>query len=111
MEIKNLSTSVKGYNLSIPKSSTFKAGQWVDFFIPGVEMIGGFAMCSPPSELEDENELTLAVKYSEWPPANWLHTSAKEEDCVSLRFGGDFHYPDKDTDLVKDHSVSSAHIV
>ena len=65
-------------------------------------------MCSPPSELENENELTLAVKYSEWPPANWLHTSAKEEDWVSLRFGGDFHYPDKDTDLVKDHSVSSA---
>lgn len=105
MEIKNLSTSVKGYTLSVPKSSTFKAGQWVDFFIPGVEMIGGFSMCSPPSELENENELTLAVKYSEWPPANWLHTSAKEEDWVSLRFGGDFHYPDKDTDLVKDHSV------
>ena len=63
-------------------------------------------MCSPPSDLEDENCLSLAVKYSEWPPANWLHKIAKEDDCVSIRFGGDFHYPDKDTDTVKDHSVS-----
>ena len=87
------------------KPSTFKAGQWVDFFIPNVEMIGGFSMCSPPSDLEDEKSLSLAVKYSEWPPANWLHKIAKEDDCVSIRFGGDFHYPDKDTDLVKDHNV------
>ena len=63
-------------------------------------------MCSPPSDLEDEKSLSLAVKYSEWPPANWLHKIAKEDDCVSIRFGGDFHYPDKDTDTVKDHSVS-----
>ena len=88
------------------KPSTFKAGQWVDFFIPNVEMIGGFSMCSAPSDLENEKSLCLAVKYSEWPPANWLHTIAKEDDCVSIRFGGDFHYPDKDTSLVKDHEVS-----
>ena len=104
--ISNLSSTVKGYKLEVPKPSTFKAGQWIDLFIPGVEMVGGFSMCSSPSELEKSNALSLAVKYSEWPPANWLHTKTKEEDWVSLRFGGDYHYPDKDTDLVKDHSVS-----
>jgi len=103
--ISDLSTTVKGYKLHFDKPSTFKAGQWVDFFIPNVDMIGGFSMCSPPSDLEDEKSLSLAVKYSEWPPANWLHKIAKEDDCVSIRFGGDFHYPDKDTDTVKDHSV------
>jgi len=103
--ISNLSSTVKGYKLEVPKPSTFKAGQWIDLFIPGVEMVGGFSMCSSPSELEKSNALSLAVKYSEWPPANWLHTKTKEEDWVSLRFGGDYHYPDKDTNLVKDHSV------
>jgi len=104
-KISDLSTSVKGYKLHFQKPSTFKAGQWVDLFIPNVEMIGGFSMYSSPSDLENEKSLCLAVKYSEWPPANWLHTIAKEDDCVSIRFGGDFHYPDKDTDLVKDHSI------
>ena len=69
-------------------------------------MVGGFSMCSSPFDLEKENVLSLAVKYSEWPPAHWLHTTAKEQDLVTVRFGGDFHYPDKHTDLVKDHNVS-----
>ena len=33
-------------------SASFLAGQWVDFFIPGVEQVGGYSMCSAPSDLE-----------------------------------------------------------
>ena len=31
-------------------------------------MIGGFSMCGPPSRLERESLLDLAVKFSKWPP-------------------------------------------
>ena len=68
-------------------------------------MVGGFSMCSAPQELETERTFDLAIKYSEWPPANWLHTKAKEGDTVGIRFGGDFHYPDRTTDSLKDHDV------
>lgn len=54
-------------------------------------------MCGPPSTVVQENSLDLAVKYSEWPPANWLHTKAQEGDNVSIRIGGDFFYPDQHT--------------
>lgn len=49
--------------------------------------------------------MELAVKYSEWPPANWLHRQAKVGDRVSVRVGGDFHYPDKDTEAVPGHDL------
>ena len=68
-------------------------------------MVGGFSMWSSPRKLETEKILDLAVKYSEWPPANWLHTQAKEGDAVSMRFGGNFHYPDKNIDTSKHHDV------
>ena len=62
-------------------------------------------MWSSPKKLESEKKLDLAVKYSEWPPANWLHTKAKEGDLVTMRFGGNFHYPDQSIDLTKDHNL------
>ena len=65
----------------------FSAGQWVDFFIPGVEQVGGFSMCSSPKLLRTEGQLDLAIKYSQWPPAYWIHTKAKVGDRVGLRFG------------------------
>lgn len=65
----------------------FRCGQWIDLFIPGIDTIGGFSICSTPEELP---ELSLAVKRSRHPPAHWLHASAKVGDCVALRVGGSF---------------------
>lgn len=42
--------------------------------IPDVETVGGFSMCSSPYLLESEQTLELAVKYSQHPPAHWVHT-------------------------------------
>merc|ERR1719495_3156198 len=75
-EITQLSPTIKGFKMKIQpghKGLSFKAGQWVDFFIPGIEKIGGFSMSSAPEMLVRENSLDLAVKYSRWPPAFWLH--------------------------------------
>jgi hypothetical protein len=65
----------------------FRAGQWVDFFIPGVEKVGGFSMWSPPSKLDKESKLDLAIKASTWPPANWVHTQAKIGSKLSIKIG------------------------
>lgn len=46
----------------------------VDVFIPGVEKVGGFSMCSSPGLLQREGVIELAVKYSTHPPAHWVHT-------------------------------------
>ena len=47
----------------------------VDFFIPGVEKVGGFSMCSSPGLLQREGVIELAVKYAKHPPAHWVHTT------------------------------------
>nr|XP_033786610.1 oxidoreductase NAD-binding domain-containing protein 1 isoform X4 [Geotrypetes seraphini] len=74
-QINTVSETVKSVGLAIANSDfTFKAGQWVDFFIPGVPKVGGFSICSSPGLLERERILELAVKYAEHPPAHWIHT-------------------------------------
>ena len=80
---------------------------WVFFIliVPISDMVGGFSMWGPPSTLENDSMLDLAVKYSNWPPANWLHTQAKEGDIVSVRIGGEFSYPNYATTKLDDHNV------
>ena len=96
--IEQLSPTIKGFTLQLitqTDNSSFKAGQWVDFFIPGVDKVGGYSMCSKPSNFEKEGTLDLAVKYSTWAPAQWLHTQAKIGSKVAFKIGGEFHYPNK----------------
>ncbi len=64
----------------------------VDLFIPNVNQVGGFSMCSPPSLLEQSQQIDLAIKQSSWPPAQWVHTNCKVGDKVQIRVGGDFYY-------------------
>ncbi|XP_065607782.1 oxidoreductase NAD-binding domain-containing protein 1 [Cyrtonyx montezumae] len=91
--ITNESETVKRLRLAITnKDFTFKAGQWVDFFIPGISVIGGFSMCSSPGLLEREGVLELAVKYTDHPPARWIHTECTLGSEVALRVGGDFFF-------------------
>ncbi|XP_042744231.1 oxidoreductase NAD-binding domain-containing protein 1 isoform X2 [Lagopus leucura] len=90
--ITSESETVKRLRLAITnKDFTFKAGQWVDFFIPGVPVIGGFSMCSSPGLLEREGVLELAVKYTDHPPARWIHTECTLDSEVALRVGADLH--------------------
>jgi len=105
VEIQHLSPTVKSFTLKVPTKelSSYRPGQWIDLFIPSVDMVGGFSMYGPPSRLEKEQILDLAVKYSEWPPANWLHTSASVGAQVAVRIGGDFYYEQSDDE--GDHQV------
>ncbi|XP_029866422.1 oxidoreductase NAD-binding domain-containing protein 1 isoform X5 [Aquila chrysaetos chrysaetos] len=89
--IANESETVKRLRLAIAnKDFTFKAGQWVDFFIPGVSVVGGFSICSSPGLLEREGILELAVKHTVHPPAHWIHTECTLDSEVALRVG-DLH--------------------
>lgn len=104
--MRNESTTVKSLRLKVQdKNLTFKAGQWwailslslsdfriymkhewsvlfcssdrVDTFLPGLEKVGGFSMCSSPGMLKREGTLDLAVKHSEHPPAKWIHQKVR----------------------------------
>jgi len=91
LNITDLSISVKKLELEVhDKNVSFKAGQWVDFFIPNVTTVGGFSMCSTPQLLQKQGRLELAVKYSEHPPAKWVHSKCQIGDHVSVKVGGDF---------------------
>ena len=93
IEVSSLSPTVKKLVLKPDPGVSFAAGQWVDFFIPGVERVGGFSMSSAPSQLEEEGTLDLAVKASLAAPAHWVHTACKVGDTVGLRVGGNFFHP------------------
>ena len=98
VSIKDISKTVKSLSLKVNEDLikspglSFKAGQWLDFFIPGEPQVGGFSMTSSPHELQTLATVDLAVKVSSWPPARWIHTKCKEGDTVAFRFGGDFYY-------------------
>ncbi|XP_064624835.1 oxidoreductase NAD-binding domain-containing protein 1-like [Lineus longissimus] len=91
--VGNASPSVKAVQLKIQDPRfKFKAGQWVDVFIPGVPVVGGFSMCSTYQELVSTKLLHLAIKYSEHPPALWVCKQCKKGDNVVVRAGGDCFY-------------------
>ncbi|CAL8095193.1 unnamed protein product [Orchesella dallaii] len=94
-EVNSLSPTVKEVILKSehrPPKFSFKAGQWVDVFIPNLETVGGFSMSSAPAELIEFSILRLAVKYSTHPPALWMHNQCKVGDKLHIRVGGDFFY-------------------
>lgn len=111
--IENLSPTIKGFTLQTlskdESEATFKAGQWVDFFIPGLEKVGGYSMCSEPTRLQKLGQLDLAIKFSTWPPAYWLHTQAKIGSKVAFRVGGEFHYPNKTIEAALKNNDDSSH--
>lgn len=92
-EITQLSPSVKGLRLKVEdRGFTFKPGQWVDFFIPGLSTVGGFSICSSPKDLHEKSIIELGVKYSEHPPAFWIHNKCHVGSKVHMRVGGNFYY-------------------
>ena len=71
------------------KPFNFLPGQWVDFYIPAINKVGGYSITSLPSHLP---RLELAVKRSRHPPAEWVTSNAKVGDAVKVRVGGQFVY-------------------
>ncbi|XP_055985608.1 oxidoreductase NAD-binding domain-containing protein 1 isoform X2 [Sorex fumeus] len=71
---------------------------WVDFFIPGVSVVGGFSICSSPKLLEQERMIELAVKYANHPPSLWIHNQCTLDSEVALRVGGEFYFDPQPTD-------------
>ncbi len=49
-------------------------------FIPNEKTVGGFSMTSSPLHLQRTGNLELAIKYSTWPPAFWIHTQVRQDD-------------------------------
>ncbi|XP_025149996.1 oxidoreductase NAD-binding domain-containing protein 1 isoform X2 [Bubalus bubalis] len=93
------SPSVKRLRLLVAdKDFSFKAGQWVDFFIPGVSVVGGFSICSSPRLLEQERMIELAVKHANHPPALWIHNQCTLDSEVAVRVGGEFFFDPQPTD-------------
>ncbi|XP_066889925.1 oxidoreductase NAD-binding domain-containing protein 1 isoform X1 [Kogia breviceps] len=93
------SPSVKRIRLLVAdKDFSFKAGQWVDFFIPGVSVVGGFSICSSPRLLEQERMIELAVKYTNHPPALWIHNQCTLDSEVAMRVGGEFFFDPQPAD-------------
>ncbi|KAM3858315.1 oxidoreductase NAD-binding domain-containing protein 1 [Diretmus argenteus] len=90
--ITNESETVKRLRLDVHPDFNFKAGQWVDFHIPGLEKVGGFSMCSSPGLLEREGVVELAVKYTKHPPAHWIHNVCTVGSHVAVQVGGDFFF-------------------
>ncbi|XP_026087768.1 oxidoreductase NAD-binding domain-containing protein 1-like isoform X2 [Carassius auratus] len=80
-DIMNESDSVKRLRLEVSHPDfSFRAGQWVDFFIPGVDTVGGFSICSSPGLLRREGVIELAVKNTRHPPAHWIHTKSSDTE-------------------------------
>ncbi|XP_077364336.1 oxidoreductase NAD-binding domain-containing protein 1 [Festucalex cinctus] len=100
--IMNESESVKRLRLTTHPDFNFKAGQWVDFFIPGVDKVGGFSMCSSPGLLQREGVVELAVKFANHPPARWVHTECTLGSQVAVRVGGDFYFDPSPSDPAVD---------
>jgi len=105
VSITPLSPTVKGLTLQVDTRTNiqFQPGQWLDFFISGQEQVGGFSMYSTPTDLTTKGTLDLAIKFSTWPPAHWVHTKCTVGDVVTVRFGGDFYYPTEG--VREDHSL------
>lgn len=102
-QIARETATVKSFRLSLPDASfdpaqevfSFQPGQWVDFYAPGIEQVGGFSITSTPLELAKRKTFELAVKHSPRNPvAVWLHEEAKAGDEVEVRIGGEFIWED-----------------
>uniref|UniRef100_A0AAZ3Q5S1 Oxidoreductase NAD-binding domain containing 1 n=1 Tax=Oncorhynchus tshawytscha TaxID=74940 RepID=A0AAZ3Q5S1_ONCTS len=86
--IMDESETVKRLRLAVHPDFTFRAGQWVDFFIPGMEKVGGFSVCSSPGLLL----LSWLSNAQNIPPAHWIHTKCTMDSHVAMRVGGNFFF-------------------
>ncbi|XP_065665876.1 oxidoreductase NAD-binding domain-containing protein 1 isoform X4 [Hydra vulgaris] len=83
-QVTDISPTIKLLNIYIENQKfDFKPGQWVDFHIPGINVVGGYSICSSPQLLKSDSSLNLAVKYSTHAPAHWVH---KKDELDKIAF-------------------------
>ena len=82
---------------SAPTDTTFRCGQWIDCRVDDVDAVGGYSVCSTPTQLRRDGVIELAIKLSRHPVAIWFHQRARVGARVDVRFGGDFVYDKADT--------------
>eukprot|EP00466_Bigelowiella_natans_P006965 jgi/Bigna1/130130/aug1.10_g4838 len=97
---RRLSPTVKSLTLKAPNTFIFHPGQWVDFLIPHLDVIGGYSFTSTPKILQSKGTLELAVKVSKHPAASWIHEKCKQGDEVLIKSGGNFKLKGGQTDGV-----------
>lgn len=91
--VRNASPTIKILRLLVKEPGfSFKAGQWVDFYVPGIPEVTGYSMTSPPKDAKEKGILELSVKYGKFPPTHWVHTECCGGEEVQIRVGGDFFY-------------------
>jgi NAD(P)H-flavin reductase len=71
-----------------PALFSFKAGQWVDFWVPGLKQVGGFSIVSTPAQLAGDGTFDLGVKATKHPVAEWICTKAAAGAPVGEGPGG-----------------------
>lgn len=93
-EIWDMTPTIKSLNLSVSNHQQldYKAGQWLEFKIPGLQRMGSFTMCTSPLKFKKTGVIQLAVKYSDHAPTLWVHTKCDVGRQITFSFGGDFHY-------------------
>ncbi|KIX01869.1 uncharacterized protein Z518_09596 [Rhinocladiella mackenziei CBS 650.93] len=74
-------------------------GQYLDLYIPNVDVVGGFTITSPPQsslQVQEDPHIELAIQSSPGnPPAAYLWRPISEilDSTVTFRVGGNFVYP------------------
>ena len=86
------------------ESFSFRPGQWIDMFIPDVDVVGGFSMTSIPSQLP---YFSLAIKDADHPPTRWLTSECQVGDFVTIRSGGDFFWTEECSMPVPESSIDA----
>ncbi|EGD72999.1 hypothetical protein PTSG_04708 [Salpingoeca rosetta] len=82
--------TIKTFALGVERPVAFKAGQWLDVFIPGTDMVGGYSIyTAPPLLSHGVKHLDMAVKYARHPPTKWLHEQCREGTELLIDVGGD----------------------
>eukprot|EP01147_Barroeca_monosierra_P001818 gene1818-4917_t len=86
--ISNATPTVKTFSLGLASPIVFRAGQWIDLFIPGTSLIGGYSIYTCPPKSGLALDIDIAVKYSNHPATKWMHTNCAEGSKCSVQVGG-----------------------
>ena len=91
--IEDASPNVKLVTLRVHarEAFSFRPGQWVDFYAPGVEKPGGYSIASSPGSFARDGTFVLAVRASRSSACgHWVHERCKKGDEARVRVGGKF---------------------
>ena len=78
-------------------SFTFRPGQWVDFWAPGIPKPGGYSVASSPGQLRRDGTFDLLVKTSRSSACGqWIYGRCAPGDEARVRVGGSFFASEAD---------------